>query len=991
MKALKHALKNINSDFGGFLDEVLNGEVFEVEAWSENAECYALERLEKRGLNLAFTRVKTTSHRRDWLLSEAKKINQIAAHNIIFFTNAERLSICLAPRRQNRATSHAADVVEKYIFIKDIELERPNYGHLLNLQSLQAAQMGDSLESYYANLVENLSIQGLNDRFYGELVAIFREFVRTITLPKDSHCLANSRPAANPSRTQNHRPADNRAESSAQVFTLRLFSRLLFCKFLEKKGVLPREIWDVDVSPLYYHEVLEPLFFATLNTPKEARKPQLNQRIQALLDAIPYLNGGLFAPHFEDFYDPAHPRANAAALIIPNALFTRLFGLFERYHFSIDENSDENVLEIALDPELLGCVFERLLGELYPENAGKKGAESVGETADENEAAAKSESKTAAASESKAAKINAATAAAESAAKNSKRKETGSYYTPREIVRYIVRGALEAHLGARFGGENGEKLKKLIHLGENCFGSESAAVRTALDSLKILDPACGSGAFPMQCLHEILRLQGLLEDSRPASARKLEILQNAIFGVDIQPMATEIARLRCFLSIIIDEEIIKPLPNLEFKFVSANALIGLEAKKGAQCFDDLTDYSELDAIRAQFFTAKPHEKPSLQGRFIKTQRSLAKRLFIGTAGKEAQKISWNPFEDSRSAPFFDPAWMFGVENFDIVLGNPPYGAKINQSDKKLYKTNYEYAIFGAIDTYKLFIERGFKVLNNNGVLSYIVPLSVTSSKSNIALHKMLLKNCRTIQVSGYGDRPAKVFSNAEQKCAILTFTKTNTECVNLLTSKVNKRTAKESLDSLFGRIRFVDSLEFYQEGAFCKIDSEIEVAIMRKIYRQSVKVKDLMDSNGRGIYYRDTGNRYYNLITTFSTGSGVERCFSVRANLCKAVAAILSSNLYFWFKNAYSDNRHSYVYEFERFCVPELGNEVVGRLEKLCDEYEADINAKANFTSTGTKEYRLRKSKHIIDRIDDVICPLYGLTDEECAFVKNYEAEFRCD
>lgn len=191
------------------------------------------------------------------------------------------------------------------------------------------------------------------------------------------------------------------------------------------------------------------------------------------------------------------------------------------------------------------------------------------------------------------------------------------------------------------------------------------------------------------------------------------------------------------------------------------------------------------------------------------------------------------------------------------------------------------------------------------------------------------------------------------------------------------------------KIKFIDSLEFYQEGAFCKIDSQIEVDIMRKIYGQKFKFKDLMQGN-ETIFYRDTGGRYYDLYTSYSTtNSTTQKSFSTKN--AKAMVALMSSNLFWWFRRVYADDRHSYIYEFERFKLPKFSKEIWQKLEKLGAEFEADIEAKANFTSTGTKEYRLRKSKHLIDQIDRLICPLYNLTHEEMDFIINYEVEFRTD
>ena len=498
----------------------------------------------------------------------------------------------------------------------------------------------------------------------------------------------------------------------------------------------------------------------------------------------------------------------------------------------------------------------------------------------------------------------------------------------------------------------------------------------------------------MGILNEIIRIQGYLGDTRPLYTRKLEILQECIYGVDIQPMATEIARLRCFLSLIIDENPsdIKPLPNLEFKFISANALLPLQTSlqdsRGRQLGSDIYEKGliELQQIRAETFTS--HDKIALQSKYKATIDKIAKDLFFEAQG-ETPLTKWNPFNPNDIAQFFDSAYMFGVESFDIVIGNPPYGAKIDEAQKKIFKDIYRHTTQGDINTYKLFIEKGFDLIKKNGNLAYIVPLSITSSKSNIALHQMLLDNCEWIEVSSYGHRPVKIFHNAEQRLSIISFLKTNSKCKKLMTTKLNKRYANQTLDNLINNMDFIDSLDFIQNGAFCKIGLPIEKFIMQKLYAQKQTLKSLMKGKER-IYYRDTGGGYYDLYTSYSTTQSTTQK-SFEACDSKALVALMSSTLFWWFRNAYSEGRHSYVYEFERFPIPKLSKQTLVNPDKLGKKLQADIEKKANFTSTGTKEYRLRKSKHIIDEIDRLICPLYGLSDEEMEFIINYDIAFRTD
>ena len=180
---------------------------------------------------------------------------------------------------------------------------------------------------------------------------------------------------------------------------------------MEKKSIVDSAIWDTHLSQNYYHEVLEPLFFTTLNTPRESRNYGfLPEQIISLLHAIPYLNGGLFSPQDNDFFDLQNPNAHINSLHISNDLFSELFATLNRYHFTIDE-ADESAVEVALDPELLGQIFESLLSQLFTDNKLEK------------------------------------------LDKNTLRKATGSYYTPREIVRYMVKSAILLHLQTKLKGK----------------------------------------------------------------------------------------------------------------------------------------------------------------------------------------------------------------------------------------------------------------------------------------------------------------------------------------------------------------------------------------------------------------------------------------------------------------------------------------------------------------------------------------------------------
>lgn len=343
------------------------------------------------------------------------------------------------------------------------------------------------------------------------------------------------------------------------------------------------------------------------------------------------------------------------------------------------------------------------------------------------------------------------------------------------------------------------------------------------------------------------------------------------------------------------------------------------------------------------------------------------------------------------------------EGFDIVIGNPPYGAKYDDNFKRYYKETYVTAksIKGvqkaSLDTYTLFIELGYNLLRRNGSFAYIVPISLTSSDSLTGIHRILMENCDTIYISSYAVRPKPVFENAVVNTSILLFQKTGTPCRHLYSTKMYRRGNDFNLQKLIENLQFIDVKDYKMIGRIPKIGTEIEKNILTKMFRK-VPIKTLYDTQGEPIYYRTTGGRYFKIVTNYPTGSTKEKPLYIKKKLANAVGCILSSSLAFWFYQIYSNNLDWKTYEIENFTIPQLSTENINHLVNLYSRYLTDIEAKANVRTTSGessyivdsfKEYKIVRSKAIIDEIDDYICPLYGLSQEETDFIKNYELEFR--
>ncbi|MGK4182464.1 Eco57I restriction-modification methylase domain-containing protein [Enterococcus faecium] len=484
---------------------------------------------------------------------------------------------------------------------------------------------------------------------------------------------------------------NGKGQEDAKQFSSRLLGRLLFVWFLRKMKIINESIGYFDLenqnSTNYYNNKLKLLFFNTLNTIKEKR---------IHFDSItPYLNGGLFEPKENDYFEEV--------VEFPELFFYKLFKHFDEFNFTTDESNSDFEL-IAVDPEMLGQVFESLLASQLDE-------EGVNE-----------------------------------------RNKKGSFYTPREIVDYMCKDVLKKYLYRKIDNEKYHTgIDYLIDLSDNQFlnrkstgqpdlwGKNSKEIEKkvvrALDEFKVLDPACGSGAFPMGMLQLLLKTYERLENKFDPYKYKIKIINNNIFGVDIEPMAVEIARLRAWLSVIVDElnlENIQPLPNLDFKFVCANSLVNLSMGSDIIWVDHELDI-KLNKLKKEYFNARtPNSKIAIQKKYLE----LTNQESFEEDERSQQLRTFEPFKNSSSASFFDYVYMFGVEEgFDAVIGNPPYIStkKIGIKNKKIYEKEFGFSD----DTYSLFFFKGAQLLKPDGQLSYITPKSFWTTKSKLNLRKFL--------------------------------------------------------------------------------------------------------------------------------------------------------------------------------------------------------------------------------------------------------------
>ena len=704
------------------------------------------------------------------------------------------LSLGIINRRWSERNP-SEQVLEQVTLIKDINLNKLHAAHRniladLSLEKLIETKSVHNFDTLHKAWTNVLNTEPLNSKFYSELFDWYQWAVAECQFP----------------------------DNNEKLEVIRLITRLLFIWFLKEKDLdkenklVSPDLFDEDKVKVYlnrfdletsdyYQAVLQNLFFATLNTPTDERcfgteastyhYADLLTNSHAFLEdlkQVPFVNGGLFDCHVtqECFTDEVNERQN---LHVPAKFFfddkKGIFSIFDRYKFTIEEHTPIEQ-EVALDPELLGLVFEHLLAEINPETREKA------ETA---------------------------------------RKETGSYYTPRAVVDYMVEKALTEVLAQQVslseaGTESWKgQLSYLFDYARVCDDAsewfneeETDNIVRAISELKILDPAVGSGAFPMGILHKLTlalkrldpdnkrweKLQRKLAGERAKDTfattddptrpdklleidnifklyrdsdfgRKLFLIQNSIFGVDIQPIACQITKLRFFISLTIEQETnkdaenygIRPLPNLETRFIAADTLIGLDIAETRQLLQvDIVQQllQEIEVIRQKhFLTNNPEQKLDLENgenelreqlkeemghqreKWVEShlqeiERKIA-QLYNTTQRKqvreteekkyeklkqefdanyeEAQKIAyWKPFDQNSQADWFDPEWMFGIaDGFDVVIGNPPYAKSEHASESKRERLSAYYGWSG--DLYDYFIFAGFECVSEQGIFTYI--------------------------------------------------------------------------------------------------------------------------------------------------------------------------------------------------------------------------------------------------------------------------------
>jgi len=710
-----------------------------------------------------------------------REINKVFKMPVmVLFKLGEKLSLAVINRRLHKKDAEK-DVLEKVTLIKDINIPKPHRAHIeilfdLTIEELRQVHKFTNFVELHEAWKKTLDTKELNKRFYKDLSNWYFYAKEQVYFPDDII-------------------KDREERNSTSL--IRLITRVVFVWFIKEKELVPETLFiknDIKVilknflqkgSSNYYKAILQNLFFGTLNQKISDRRFAVDgdflenkneygvktlfryqnlftinqQEVLKLYHDVPFLNGGLFEclDKINDdgkiLYEDGFSRNAKKTAFVPDYLFfsddqtidlNEIYGtknksykvrglidILNSYKFTISENTPIEE-EVALDPELLGEVFENLLASYNPET------------------------------------------------QSTARKQTGSFYTPREIVNYMVDESLKAYLKEHLikqelinEDDANINLAFLFEYNEkeHLFNEKQTDLLIELiDNCKILDPACGSGAFPMGVLHKLVHILHKLdtqnkkwEERQLIKARKIDdpfireksvygieeafasneldygrklyLIENCIYGVDIQTIAVQIAKLRFFISLIVDQKKqsnkenfgIRSLPNLETRFVAANTLIGLDVQHQYTFRNPAIDklLIELNELRHLYFSAG-NRKAKLG--YQKKDQDLRKTIsdilvHDGWLKSLADKIAkFDPYDQNVSSLFFEPEWMFSVKDgFDIVIGNPPYIQLQKDGGKlaNLYKP-FNYKTFERTgDIYSLFYENGLHSLKPGGHLCFI--------------------------------------------------------------------------------------------------------------------------------------------------------------------------------------------------------------------------------------------------------------------------------
>jgi len=989
---------------------------------------YPIVYVEAEPLNLDLhSKTGGVSQVEDWLLSRASKTDYGIATNGFEWILLKFDTISAQSKELLRVDLRPVflKILNPGAFVSQEEIEKIQE-NLLNLDSEYLSQF---LKGYLEEIEREK--EEISKRFYNDYVKyVFGYDKKGNTIP--GICLLNE-----------IKTPSGFGGNNANLFAVIFMNRIIFIKFLEEKGIVPKNLlrdllekYKSSGTPgLFYDTYLEPLFYEVFNKGKESRIFAVKSN--PFYSQIPYLNGGLFREVIKQERNYSIGN-DGVELVVEN--------LLEKYKFGLDS---------GVNPDILGYIFEKTINFI-------------------------------------------------SGTGTNQQKMSGAYYTPDDVVNFIIEKTLIPVIfskmleGLRNSGWSDVDLKGYNSI-EDILDTTNMPknpmhIRRMIESIetiKVLDPACGSGHFLTAMLSQILRVkQNLLRTIGEEVERykiKRDIIAQNLFGVDIDENAVEIARLRLWLSIIEEVEDIghiDTLPNIDFNISIGNSLIGwldenLLVHPLISLLEDSYIQGALDSLNV-FYGNKVAEVKELLSKMrlndtLKAYKTLLE-IYSLESGERALKIrdilekireklyeiinnSYIAFLHENSGlvkekldeigrnlnsriPFH---WRIDFENvlkdggFDVVVGNPPYIEDRNYDNDDLEiikslkrakrKKVLQPLLFhsnGCGNTHAYFAERSIRLLRQNGRFGFIVPIALVSTDRMDEIREFIHTSSCEVNYYNFDDRPGKIFSGLEHCRATIVVTKKGNGVDSITVSKYNRWFTKDR-SGLFQNLRTTIWDVTSPRGIVPKIGTETEKRIMAKLKEKSnaKTVKDFIKDDGVRLWYHNAPQywihahtdeylpkvEYYESYKETETGektpSGLERTeiSSHYKSLFLGqwgsiiINCLLNSSLFYWWFVVWSDGRDLLMQHIENFPIdltsfPKgLKEKLKPMAQRLMESYEENSNIKINLRSgeyvIKIKEIIPWKSKDIIDSIDDVFADYFEFTSEEKSFIKNFDLEFR--
>lgn len=731
--------------------------------------------------------------------------------------------------RQNEAVLRFSYVSEAFTFAEDGSLAKEStdtkrFTYLLGEghRSRTAIKQFEDLKKSALDLkaiTKAFSVEALSDLFFKEYKKQYEDIIEFIT-GKRMVKVANKweeQVTGQPCHEIMQEFAQfEDAEKAVRDYVKKLMGRLVFIQFLQKKGWMEcsaGEAWNdgdkefvqnLFANTLYKNTFVDDVLEPLFNDINSKRKGDIVSDAKVGTNIkVPYLNGGLFE---KDEYDKTK-------FPLPAKYMKCLLDFFASYNFTIDENDPDDA-EIGVDPEMLGRIFENLLED---------------------------------------------------------NKDKGAFYTPKEIVQYMCRESLIAYLQTDVAEDVKSQIREFVTTNNaSDLSSElSVSIDKKLKAVKICDPAIGSGAFPMGLLRELYACRKAIEgiDDETAVRIKTEIIQNNIYGVDIEKGAVDIARLRFWLALIVDEKSPHALPNMDFKIMQGNSLLeqyeGIDlsgmslneqraqkarAKKQVAwhqtfAFDEKDALDNIQhAIKEYYLTDEHSAKIHLRGIINENVRSYILNL-KGWTPDIQRKLQDLPIPNDQ---FF--LWhiyfkdVFDNGGFDIVIGNPPYfvyqAQHVGEIETLRKDSDYSIAFGGKLNAYKLFLANALKkLIKENGINCFIFQNSFLGDKQATNLRKYILENAQIINIESFPERDSKkkrVFESVKMSVCILIIRNASSNeefVVNIWDDKYKS----SGLTTCFSKddIKAIDSVDF----VIPRVKKEYKSTVIQMISKRSLKLK----------------------------------------------------------------------------------------------------------------------------------------------------------